>query len=308
MKKTVLITGATSGLGLALAQQLVLHHDIHLILAVRDLQRGQQLKDSFSGTQKEQISLLQMDLSNLASVRGAADSLDLPIDIVMFNAGVQSADKAIYTKDNLEQTFAVNHLAHFVLLRKIEHLITPEAIIGWVGSGTHHPELAKAFGYSGAHYIDPELLAKGEFEGNSNTSQSSRDAYATSKGLNIMMPRHFSRLSSANTFFSFDPGLMPGTGLAREGSSVVRLAWKYVLPLVAKFMKGTSTPKRSAAMLVQVLLQSKKVATGDYLEYTGSVLKPYMPMNEESYAQLLYDFSNRFVDKVGREINELKTA
>lgn len=295
MTLNALITGATSGLGLALIKQLMINDDIHLILPVRDLQRGQQLKDSFTGKDRQRISLIEMDLSSLESVRIAADSLDSPIDIVMLNAGVQSSEKTIYTQDHLEQTFAVNHLAHFVLLRKIEHLITPEAIIGWVGSGTHHPELAKAFGFLGAHYISPERLAKGEIEGNANTSQASRDAYGTSKGLNILMARHLARQPSSRTYFSFDPGLMPGTRLAREGSPALKLAWKYVLPIVAKFMKGTSTPTRSAAMLSRILLRNIKVETGGYVEYTGSLLNPFMPENEESYAKKLCDFSDYFV-------------
>ncbi|MFG1497879.1 SDR family NAD(P)-dependent oxidoreductase [Saccharospirillum sp. HFRX-1] len=295
MKKTALITGATSGLGLALVKQLVRHKDIHFILPVRDIKRGQQLVSTFSGAQQERIRLLEMDLADLATVRAAADSLHTPIDILIFNAGVQSAETTIYTKDNLEQTFAVNHLAHFVLLRKLENLLTDEAIIGWVGSGTHHPELAKAFGFTGAHYRDPELLAKGQYHSEANTRQSSRDAYATSKGLNIFMARYLASRGSSRSYFAIDPGLMPGTGLAREGSLGLRLAWKYVLPMAAKFMKGTSTPKRSAAMLARVLLKDKKITSGDYVEYTGHLLEPFMPQDETAYGQRLFDYSDGFV-------------
>ncbi len=87
---------------------------------------------------------------------------------------------------------------------------------------------------------------------------------------------------------------MAGTGLAREGSAGMKLAWKYVLPIVARFMKGTSTPERSAGMLAQILLQDKNVGTGEYVEYTGDVLNPHLPANEEAYAQGLFDFSDRF--------------
>lgn len=295
MKKTALITGATSGLGLALLKQLVRHQDLHFILPVRDIKRGQNLVNSFSSEQQGRIKLLPMDLADLASVRAAADSLDSPIDMVILNAGVQSAEKTIYSKDNLEQTFAVNHLANFVLLRKIDNLVTDEAIIGWVGSGTHHPELAKTFGFTGAHYRDPELLAKGQYDSEPNTRQSSRDAYATTKGLNIFMARFLASRGSSRSYFSFDPGLMPGTGLAREGSAALRLAWKYVLPLIAKFMKGTSTPKRSATMLARILLKDKKITSGDYVEYTGQLLEPFMPQDEAAYGQRLFDYSDRFV-------------
>jgi len=296
MKKTALITGATSGLGLALVKQLIRHNNLHFILPVRDMKRGQQLKNSFSDGQQARIRLLKMDLSDLATVRAGTDSLSSPIDILMFNAGVQSAETTIYTKDKFEQTFAVNHLAHFVLLQKIEHLLTNEAIIGWVGSGTHHPELAKTFGFTGAHYRDPQLLAKGQYDSEPNTRQSSRDAYATSKGLNILMARYLASRNSSRTYFAFDPGLMAGTGLAREGSLGLRLAWKYVLPMVAKLMKGTSTPKRSAAMLARVLLRDQKIVTGSYMEYTGHSLEPFMPQDEAAYCQRIFDYSDRFVE------------
>ena len=51
----------------------------------------------------------------------------------------------------------------------------------------------------------------------------------------------------------FDPGLMPGTGLARERSAVERWAWSNVLPLLAHVMPGTSTARRSALALAKLL-------------------------------------------------------
>lgn len=309
MKKIGLITGATSGLGLALAKKLLQQGDIQLILPVRNAQRAGGLqsklaKSNTTNAKASQVSFPIMDLANLASVRAFAKSLKdtlkgTMLDIVMLNAGTQSATQIIYTDDGLEQTFGINHLAHHVLLSHIDPLLSPNAVIGWVGSGTHHPELAKTFGYTGAHYITPELLAKGEFPNISDSSQASRNAYSTSKGLNILSARHFARhsasLNPSRRYFSFDPGLMPGTGLAREGSAVQRFAWTYILPIAAKLMKGTSTPQRSAAMLAEVLLRSKTINSGDYIEFTGHTLQPHLPSNEAAYAQQIVDFSNRYI-------------
>lgn len=295
MKKFALITGATSGLGLALVKELLQNSDIHFVLPVRNSHREQELHKSLVREWMDRLTLVQMDLSNLASVRASAGALETPIDIAMFNAGVQSAERTIYTADGLEQSFGVNHLAHFVLLRTIEHLLSPKAVIGWVGSGTHHPDLAKKFGFTGAHYSDPMSLIKGAFNSKPDTRQSNRDAYATSKGLNILMARHFALMDSLHTYFSFDPGLMPGTGLAREGTMGLKIAWKYALPIAAKFMKGTSTPAQSAALLARILLQTHNVSSGDYIEFTGDVLRPYMPISEDTYAKQLFDFSDGFV-------------
>ncbi len=295
MRQTALITGATSGLGLALVREMLRSPDVDFILPVRNLERAQDLRE-LVGKDSERLSFVQMDLSNLARVRAAANSIDKAIDIVMLNAGVQSAERTIYTTDGIEQSFAVNHLAHFVLLKRIEHRMKRRAVVGWVGSGTHHPELAKTFGFTGAHYLAPELLVKGEFEGvEPNTRQASRDAYATSKGLNILTARHFARLNGDIRYFSFDPGLMPGTGLAREGNMALKIGWKYVLPIAAKFMSGTSTPPRSAGMLASLLLDSKDFSSGDYVEFTGHTLVPHMPSNEYVYSERLFEFSNSFV-------------
>ena len=90
-------------------------------------------------------------------------------------------------------------------------------------------------------------------------------------------------------------GVHLSTGLAREGSTGLKLVWKYVLPIIAKFMSGTSTPARSAEMLARILLKSKTVATADYVEFTGIVLEPYLPQKEKAYAQWLFDYSDQFV-------------
>lgn len=301
--RTALITGATSGLGLALAKEMLRTSPCALILPVRNAQRGRDLRAALGPAADGRVQTPIMDLADLQSIRAFLQDLDASgdvpsVDILMLNAGVQSSTTTIQTRDGLERTFAVNHLAHHVLLRGLAPRLATGAVIGWVGSGTHHPEGAKRFGYTGAHYLAPEVLALGRFADAPSIAQASRNAYSTSKGLNIVSARHWARLTAHDPrrlkFFAFDPGLMPGTGLAREGGAVARWAWSHILPVVALFMKRTSTTARSSAMLARLLLGEQAFASGAYIEFTGADLQPHLPAAEDPYGRQLFAFSDRY--------------
>ena len=72
-------------------------------------------------------------------------------------------------------------------------------------------------------------------------------------------------------FFAFDPGLVPGTGLAGgEVHGFQAFAWHYILPLIAPFKKGWSTPARAARIAVQLLKEpSESISSGSYVDDTG---------------------------------------
>jgi NAD(P)-dependent dehydrogenase (short-subunit alcohol dehydrogenase family) len=278
MHKTILITGATSGLGLALAQRLSTQSGLHLVLPVRNAQRAEQLRAALPHAS---LSTPLLDLARLDSVRSFAPQLSAPLDAVLFNAGVQSADAVIRTADDLEQSFAVNHLAHHVLLRALEPLLQADAIIGWTASGTHDPQerLASRFGFTGAHYLAPEALAQGQYASAPDAAQINRDAYASSKGLNVLSARHFAaREPGQRRYFSYDPGLMAGTGLAREQG----------------VLKGTSSPQGSAQLLARILLGQHALPNGAYVEFSGTQNPPHVPPREAAYTERLMAFSDSY--------------
>lgn len=292
MASTLLITGASSGLGLALAQRLSTLPGLHLILPVRNAERAAWLR---SALPQAQISTPVLDLSRLDSVRRFEVPVAQALDAVMLNAGVQSANAIVRTTDGMEQSFAVNHLAHHLLLRKLAPMLAPKAIVGWTASGTHNPNdrIARNFGFAGAHYLPPEALAQGRYASAPNAQQMNRDAYASSKGLNVLSARHFARLETGQrSYFSYDPGLMAGTGLAREHGAMLNMAWKYVLPLVSKAFKGASTPIGSAYLLARILSGEHKLPNGAYVEYTGAQHSPYVPADEAAYATALMTYSD----------------
>jgi len=107
--RTVLITGATSGIGRATATALAAA-GARLVLAVRDTAKGADLADQLGG--KHVVRTL--DLSDLASVRRFAQSTTEPIDTLVNNAGVASSTLE-RTSDGFELQFGTNHLGRFLL-------------------------------------------------------------------------------------------------------------------------------------------------------------------------------------------------
>jgi NAD(P)-dependent dehydrogenase (short-subunit alcohol dehydrogenase family) len=102
------VTGASSGLGLATAQ-LLGEGGAHVILAVRDEERGRQAARSIHGS----TEVAHVDVSDLGSVRAFADSLT-GCDVLINNAGVM-ATPYTRTADGFELQIASNYLGHFAL-------------------------------------------------------------------------------------------------------------------------------------------------------------------------------------------------
>jgi NAD(P)-dependent dehydrogenase (short-subunit alcohol dehydrogenase family) len=94
------------------------------------------------------------------------------------------------------------------------------------------------------------------------------DRYATSKLCNILFAHAMAARvpASAARFLAFDPGLMPGTGLARDLSAPERFAWSYVMPIVGRLVPGVSSPARSGAALAR-LLSEPELAPGTGLHF-----------------------------------------
>jgi len=288
---TVLITGASNGLGRAVARQLARAGVPHLVLPVREARTGDALRLEIESLGCKNVSTPLLELASLASVKQFIEEFrtrppPLKLEGLLLNAGTQSAQQLRFTQDGLEATFAVNHLAHYALFKGLRDQLTATASVGWTGSGTHDPNLraARAFGFRGAQYHTAIMLAAGQYPGAHNPEQTCKDAYATSKWCNILMARHFgSKEPGQRRFFAFDPGLMPGTGLAREQHGVALAAWNYVLPRLVRILPGASSPQRSGDTYCKLLQGQIAIENnGSYFEYTGKAIAPYLPDNVQS--------------------------
>ena len=110
--KTAIVTGASSGIGLATAKALVAH-GARVILAVRDEAKGRNAAKAMPGPGGAEVAVL--DLASLDSVRAfARDWSRQPVDLLINNAGVMIPPLS-RTADGFELQFGTNHLGHFAL-------------------------------------------------------------------------------------------------------------------------------------------------------------------------------------------------
>ena len=114
--RTAVITGANTGLGYETAAALAAK-GAHVVLAVRNLDKGQAAADLSPAHPRRQRRVQELDLTSLDSIRTAAEQLRAKhdtIDLLINNAGVMFTPKST-TKDGFELQFGTNHLGHFAL-------------------------------------------------------------------------------------------------------------------------------------------------------------------------------------------------
>lgn len=120
-KGTVIITGASSGLGLATAKALADTGKWHVIMACRNFLKAEKAAKS-AAIDKENYTVMHLDLASLDSVRQFADNFrrsGRPLDVLVCNAAVYlpTAKKPSYTAEGFELSVGTNHLGHFLLAR-----------------------------------------------------------------------------------------------------------------------------------------------------------------------------------------------
>ena len=127
--RTVVVTGATSGLGRVTARELAAH-GARVVLAVRDTDRGAAAAAGMPGD----VDVRQLDLADLASVRDFAAGLDRDVDVLVNNAGIMHVPQG-RTADGFELQVGTNHLGHFALTNLLLPRIRDRVVT--LSSGLH---------------------------------------------------------------------------------------------------------------------------------------------------------------------------
>ncbi len=277
--KTAIITGGNSGLGYYCAREIASNKDWQVIIACRNLEKASQAVEKLkAATNSDRIAAMLLDLASLDSIRQFAREFTNrelpPLSAIVCNAGVQFIQSRTYTEDRFETTFGVNHLGHFLLVNLLLKQITPPARIIFVSSDTHDPD--KITGMPEPHFRDPKLLAKPETDPdiqNKSIDIAGRIAYTTSKLCNILCAYELSRrlieagYSTENHLITvnvFNPGLMPGSGLAKDYPPVARFIWYSILP-VLQLLPVVNGMKQSGKALAKLVLdRNLENVTGKY--------------------------------------------
>jgi NAD(P)-dependent dehydrogenase (short-subunit alcohol dehydrogenase family) len=127
--RTVVVTGANSGIGLAAARELG-RTGAHVVLAVRDVEKGERAAAGVPGDRE----VRRLDLADLDSVRAFAEGWSGDLDVLVNNAGVMAVPEG-RTADGFELQLGTNHLGHFALTGLLLPAITDRVVT--VSSAAH---------------------------------------------------------------------------------------------------------------------------------------------------------------------------
>lgn len=284
-KHVHILTGGTSGMGLHVAKALARREGAHVVVGARQPDRADRLRRAVP---PDRLTVLPLDLDSLASVREFAHSVrrhaeGAALRAIICNAGLQLTKAKQMAMPDVERTFMVNVLAHVLLVDLLQPDLQPGARVVTVGSGTHNPQdrLAKMFGFRGAFYPEAARVIAGDLGMDGPPQQQNMDRYATAKLGAIYHAMQLAREVSPEVcaYYAFDPGLMPGTGLARDRSAIERFGWTRLMPALRYFMPGVSSGAASAEALVQHCIDAPSHPSGSYVEFTGR-LAPRSALSE----------------------------
>ncbi|MGV0685412.1 oxidoreductase [Mycolicibacterium thermoresistibile] len=134
--RTVIVTGANSGLGLVTARELA-RVGARVIIAVRNTTKGEAAAEQMTGPGHGPVEVRALDLQNLASVREFAAGVEGDVDVLVNNAGIMAVPLA-RTVDGFESQIGTNHLGHFALTNLLlpqitDRVVTVSSLMHWFG-------------------------------------------------------------------------------------------------------------------------------------------------------------------------------
>jgi NAD(P)-dependent dehydrogenase (short-subunit alcohol dehydrogenase family) len=290
LMETVLITGANSGLGFETAKQFA-EKGYKIVIVCRTIKKSNETKSRINEIYPDsKVVPVEAELSSIESIKLCIANLDMPIQIVICNAGISVTKDPELSKDGFELIFSVNHLAHYIFAVELynKYPKTIKSIIV-VSSNVHNPEKTKGqFPEPDFNTLREMAYPKNDFQ---NWKKEVDKRYVHSKLCNIWfafgMANRIANQSSAKVN-AFNPGFMIGTNLARNRSFITRLKLKYLLPLLKPFIKEMRTVEESAEALIKVALQSEY--SGVYFDGSQKAEASLLAQNED-WINELWDFS-----------------
>uniref|UniRef100_A0A7N8WRD3 Zgc:112332 n=1 Tax=Mastacembelus armatus TaxID=205130 RepID=A0A7N8WRD3_9TELE len=226
--KTVIITGANTGIGKETARDLA-RRGARIVMACRDLERAEEAQaDILEDTGNENVVIRKLDLSDTQSIRAFAELInkeEKQVNILINNAGVMMCPYS-KTADGFEMQLGVNHLGHFLLTYLLLDLIkhSSPARIVVVASVAHT--------WTGMRLNDI----------NSDRNYDPIKAYGQSKLANVLFARSLARLLQGTgvSVFSLHPGVVQ-SDLWRHQHQCIQMAVKIFRIFTKTTVEGAQT-------------------------------------------------------------------
>jgi protochlorophyllide reductase len=246
-KSTVVITGASSGVGLQAAKALS-QREWHVVMACRDLAKAQKAAQTV-GMPQDSYSIMHIDLASLESVRQFVKDFRASgrsLDALVCNAAIYMPllKEPLRSPEGFELSVATNHLGHFLLcnllLEDLKNSSASEPRLVILGTVTHNPDelggkipprpdLGDLKGFAEG-FIEPISMIDGKkFE--------PVKAYKDSKVCNVLTMRELHRRyhePTGITFSSLYPGCVATTALFRNHYPL----FQKLFPLFQKYITG----------------------------------------------------------------------
>ncbi|MGC1458251.1 MAG: SDR family oxidoreductase [Steroidobacteraceae bacterium] len=274
--KVCVITGGTDGIGKAAAHDLAVQ-GAKLLIHGRDPDKGARIVAELKARSRNpEIDFLQADFASLAEVRRLAAALTARaprVDVLINNAGGFFGRRTL-SQDGYEMTFAVNHLAPFLLTHLLLDILksTPQSRIVTTASAAH----------KGATMVFDDLQAAGKYSG--------LGCYGRSKLANILFTRALAKRlqGSAVTATCLHPGFVR-TEIGRDIDASVG---KFIFAVMSRFARS---PEKGAQTLVY-LASSPQVqgASGGYY-FDCKEIAPSAIAQDDAIAERLWTLSENMV-------------
>jgi len=266
----VVLTGATRGIGRAAAIELA-RQGAEVVLVGRDPERVRAVaREAAAAGAGAPVHEHVADLTLMSEVRALAEEVRgryERIDVLANNAGALFASRK-ETGEALEQTFALNHLAPFLLTSLLRDRLDGGRVVT-TASDAHKSGL-----------LDLDDLQ-------STKSYSAMRVYGTSKLCNILFTRELARRAPQLRANCFHPGVVR-TGFGKNDNGI----WKLLTTIGAPFFRS---PQRGAGSLVWLALSDAAAGlTGEYIQ-DARVLAPSAQAQDELLAERLWERSAELV-------------
>lgn len=305
--RSVLITGANSGLGFEAAAQLAETAYARIILACRSIEKAEAARaELVKRVGRDPFETLGVDVSNIASSKAAAEEIIArgePIDQLLLNAGIVPGDEMVLSDDAIEMTFAASLIGHHILATALldAGLLSQNGKIVLVSSEGARGDLPNAMGLKLYDFASGDPVAFGSDLESAMTAFAKGDGNVPFEGMRqYAMVKLFStwwvsemaeRHANSATFLAVSPGASLNTNAARHVTGFKRLLFTKLMPLIGPYLGADQPIPVAAKRYVDALTGSDEVFRSG---------KAYMSKPTKMVGPLVEQMTSHLYDKTRR--------